>query len=141
MRRLVTMNSKNTKQSKTKQEEKKNWKKMTHALNTLLESDNLTKDEKKLVEDLFSASNATYNIEDLDADRLGDVLANLNEVANSLKFLHMIEKGAIVSVETPIQFGDVVMYQSKEAIDRYNEAMKGLSRYVKGLNYEPIRLE
>ena len=135
------MNSKNTKQSKTKQEEKKNWKKMTHALNTLLESDNLTKDEKKLVEDLFSASNATYNIEDLDADRLGDVLANLNEVANSLKFLHMIEKGAIVSVETPIQFGDVVMYQSKEAIDRYNEAMKGLSRYVKGLNYEPIRLE
>jgi len=135
------MNSKNTKQSKTKQEEKKNWKKMTHALNTLLESDNLTKDEKKLVEDLFTASNATYEVENLDMEELGDVLANLNEVANSLKFLHMIEKGAIVSVETPIQFGDVVMYQSREAINRYNDAMKGLSRYVKGLNYEPIRLE
>ncbi|HUV59174.1 MAG TPA: hypothetical protein VMW09_03580 [Desulfatiglandales bacterium] len=123
------------------QEKKKNFKKITHALNTLLESDNLTKDEKNLVNDLFKASNATYEVENLDAEELGDVLAELNEMANSLKFLHIIEKGAIVSAECPLQFGDVVMYQSREAIEHYNEAMKGLSKYVKGLKYEPIRLE
>jgi len=135
------MKSQNNKPSKTKQEEKKNWKKMTHALNTLLESNNLTKEEKELVEDLFSASNATYEIESLDADRLGDVLANLDYVANDLKFLHEIERNAIVSVECPNQFGDVVIDRSKDAIEHYNEAMEGLSRYVKGLKYEPIRLE
>ena len=135
------MNLKNTKQSKTKQEEKKNFKKITHALNTLLESPNLTEEEKKLVDDLFSASNATYEIEGLDVDRLGDVLANLDYVANDLKFLHEIERNAIVSIECPNQFGDVVIDRSKDGIEHYNEAMEGLSRYVKGLKYKPIRLE
>ena len=131
----------NTKQPKVKQEEKKNWKKMTHALNTLLESNNLTEKEKGLVDDLFKASNATYEIEGLDVDRLGDVLANLDYVANDLKFLHEIERNAIVSVECPNQFGDTVIDRSKDGIEHYNEAMKGLSRYVRGLKYEPMTLE
>jgi len=134
------MKSQNNKQSKTKQEEKKNFKKITNTLNTLLESNNLTKEEKELVEDLFSASNATYEIEGLDADRLWDVLDNLDYVANDLKFLHEIERNAIVSVECPNQFGDVVIDRSKDAIEHYNEAMEGLSKYVKDLNYKPMKL-
>jgi len=132
--------TKNNKQSKTKKEEKEDWKKITYALNALLESNNLTKDEKKLVQDLFEASNKTYEIEGLDVEELGDVIANLNEVANTLKFLYLIEKSAIVSIETPIQFGDTVMHKSESAIEHYNEAMRILSKYVKGLKYEPIRL-
>jgi len=128
------------KQNNVKKEEKKNWKKITNALNTLLLSNNLTKDEKKLVEDLFGASNATYEIEGLDADRLGDVIANLDYVANCLKFLHEIEYGAGVSVECPNQFGDMVLDRSKDAIEHYNEAMEGLSRYVKGFKHKAIRL-
>jgi len=132
--------TKNNKQPKPKHIEEENWKKITRALNTLLESNNLSEEEKGLVKDLFEASNKTYEVEGLDVDELGDVLDNLDQVANTLKFLYLIEKSAIVSVETPVQFGDTVMEKSDEAIDRYNEAMKGLSRYVKGLKYEPIRL-
>ena len=132
--------SKNNKQSKTKQEEKENYKKIRHALNTLLGSSNLTEKEKGLVNDLLKASNATYEIEGLDVGRLGDVLANLDYVANDLKFLYEIEHGAIVSVECPNQFGDTVLDRSKDAIEHYNEAMRMLAKYVKGFKYEPIRL-
>jgi len=133
--------SNNNKQPKPKHIEKENWKKITHALNTLHESNNLTEKEKGLVNDLFTAGNATYEIEGLDADRLGDVLFNLDYMANCLKFLHEIERNAIVSVECPNQFGDVVIDRAKDAIEHYNEAMEGLSRYVKGFKYEPMRLE
>ena len=135
------MKTTNTKQSKVMQEKKKNFKKITHALNTLLESDNLTKEEKKLVDELFTASNATYEVENLDVEELGDVLANLHYMVNGLKFLHEIEYGATVSIECPDQFGDTVLERTKDAIEHYNDAMKGLSKYVKGLNYEPIKLE
>ena len=116
--------SDNNKQSKPKHIEKENWKKITHALNTLHGSNNLTEKEKSLVNDLFTASNATYEIEGLDVGRLGDVLANLDYVANDLKFLHEIEYGATVSVECPNQFGDTVLDRSKDAINHYNEACK-----------------
>ena len=132
--------SKNNKQSKPKHIEEENWKKITHALNTLLGSSNLTEKEKGLVNDLLKASNATYEIEGLDVGRLGDVLANLDYVANDLKFLYEIEHGAIVSVECPNQFGDTVLDRSKDAIEHYNEAMRMLAKYVKGFKYEPIRL-
>ena len=132
--------SKNNKQSKINQEKKENREKITHALSSLLDSDNLSKDEKKLVQDLFSASTPTYEIENLDVKELGDVLANLDYVANNLKFLYEIEQGAIVSVECPNQFGDTVLDRSKDAINHYNEAMRMLAKYVKGFKYEPIKL-
>lgn len=116
------------------------WEKIRHSLNTLLESSNLTGDEKELVKELFLNTETKFEVDGIDTETLGDVLYELKEVAENMIVLYDLDSDGIV-FKAPSAYSDTVRSGTTRAIEHYNEAMKGLSRYVKGMEYEPIQLD
>jgi hypothetical protein len=115
------------------------WEKIRYALNTLLESNNLTEDEKELVKELFTNTETKYEVDGIDTETLGDVLCELKEVAENIMVLYDLDSDGIV-FKAPSAYSDTVRSGTRRAIEHYNEAMKGLSRYVKDMEYKPIQL-
>ena len=115
------------------------WEKIRHALNTLLESNNLTEDEKELVNELFINTETKFEVDGIDTEILGDVLHEFKEVAENIVLLYKMDSNGVV-FEAPSAYSDTVRSGTARAIEHYNEAMKRLSGYVKGMEYEPIQL-
>ena len=119
--------------------EKERKEKTFEILKTLLESPTIPEDEKELVRELFHHTETKYEVEGIDVEELGDILREFKEVAENVIVLYDLDSDGIV-FEAPSAFSDTVRSGTARAIEHYNEAMKGLSRYVKGMEYKPVRL-
>jgi len=109
------------------------------AFHALLESKNLTGEEKELVKELFINTETKYEVEGIDVEELADTLHEFKEVAENVVLLYEMDSNGIV-FEAPSAYSDTVRSGTERAIEHYNEAMKRLSRYIKGMDYEPVGL-
>ncbi len=119
--------------------ERERREKALEILKTLLESPTLTDGDKELVRELFHHTETKYEVDGIDTKELGNVLHEFKEVAENIMVLYDLDSDGIV-FKAPSAYSDTVRSGTKRAIEHYNEAMKGLSRYVKGMKYKPIQL-